>query len=146
MEDLRWTLRYFTHWNALSRFSMHFNGLFHFAWRGFHSTAILLEQIILVKRGTTVLFTDYSTLLFTMERSKMRHGCPVQLSKHTGKQGWGTEFFLSCAQGNLVVAQIVYWRKAVTLFFDSLYNPQVVALPMLFKKVALPSRIAQSRS
>ena len=34
---------------------MHFNGLFTFAWRWFLSTAILLERIILIKRGTTVL-------------------------------------------------------------------------------------------
>ena len=55
MEDLRWTRRYFAHWNALNQFSMHFNGLFYFAWRGFRSTVISLEQIILVKWGTTVL-------------------------------------------------------------------------------------------
>ena len=34
---------------------MHFNGLFYFALRRFCSTAILLERINVVKRGTTVL-------------------------------------------------------------------------------------------
>ena len=56
MEDLRCILRYLAHRNALNRFSMHFNGLFYFAWRGFCSTAISLERIILVKRGTTVFY------------------------------------------------------------------------------------------
>ena len=28
IEDLRWTSRYSAHWNALNRFSMHFNGFF----------------------------------------------------------------------------------------------------------------------
>ena len=55
MEDLCWTLTYFAHWNALNRFSMHFNGLFHFVWRGFRLTVIWMEWIILIKPGTTAV-------------------------------------------------------------------------------------------
>ena len=35
--------------------SMHFNGLFNFALQRFRSTAISLEPINVVKRGTTVV-------------------------------------------------------------------------------------------
>ena len=44
------------------QFSMHFNGLFYFALQRFRSTAILLERINIVKRGTTVHVVATTTL------------------------------------------------------------------------------------
>ena len=50
----------FTALERIERVSMHFNWVFYFTLRCFRLTAIFLEQIIVVKRGTTVIKNDSS--------------------------------------------------------------------------------------